>query len=81
MFSSLNDEISNALPFHNLVDYDIETHFESSKRRIQELMSDHRLVKFLKEKKLSSLFNQEGNKPCEYYDEDEFTSPYEFKWK
>ena len=62
----------NVLPFKNLSNYDIELLFENSKIRIQKLMSDHRLITFLKEQKLSNIFNSNDYTSCEYYDEEEF---------
>ena len=50
------ENLFDALPFKNLVNYDIELLFENSKTRIKKLMTDHRLVEYIKEQKLSNIF-------------------------
>ena len=69
---SAQENLLDALPFKNLVDYDLELLFEDSKTRIQKLMTDHRLTEYIKEQKLSKLFNSKDYTSCKYYDEDEF---------
>ena len=64
--------MADALPFKGLVSYDIEILFESSKKRIQRLMSDHRLTNFIKERRLSSILDSNLYTSCSYYDEEEF---------
>ena len=57
-FSSPSENnVHKLLPFYNLVDYDIELLFESTKQRIKKLMTDHRLSDFIKEKALSDILN------------------------
>ena len=58
------------LPFENASNYDIENEFRSAKFRITKLMNEHRLDKFLEKHYLSSLFEPNANKLCNYYDED-----------
>ena len=66
--SSLNENPSEALPFKNIVDYDMQLLFENSKTRIQKLMTDHRVTNFLKENKLTSILNANEYTSCNYFD-------------
>ena len=69
---STDTNLLDALPFNNLVNYDIELLFENSKTRIQKLMTDHRLTEYIKEQKLSNMLNSTDYTSCKYYDEEEF---------
>ena len=71
--ASTNNSALDTLPFHGVVDYDIEIEFESSKSRIEKLMSDHGLLDFIKSNQLSEMLNPDSTVSCEYYCEDEFT--------
>ena len=66
--------IANELPFRDLVDFDIEICHESSKTRIQKLMDDHRLTKFVNENTLSRLLQSEDSIRCSYHDEASFNT-------
>ena len=73
-----NNEVNDldCLPFRGLVNYDIELNFESSKKRIQKLMEDHRLKNFILENKLSQILNSEEQLTCNYHDEESFNKLY-----
>ena len=66
------ENLFDALPFRNLSNYDVELLFETSKKRIQNLMSDHRLLNYIKEQNLSEVFNSNEYTSCKYYDEEQF---------
>ena len=66
------DNILNGLPFHSIVDYDVETNFESSKRRIQRLMEDHRILNFIKQYNLNRDLEFDDLQQCSYHDEESF---------
>ena len=61
------------MPFSSLNDFNIELLFESSKKRIQKLMNDHRLIKFIKDQKLSRILQSENYTYCDYFDENKFS--------
>ena len=67
--SNRQEILLNNMPFWNLVDYNIELECESSKQRIIKLMDDNRLLKFLKEKKLSEILDPTEEISCCYCDE------------
>ena len=61
------------LPFHSLVDYDIDVEFCSSKKRIQKLMEDNGLSGFLKENNFTDSLHLEQDSSCAYHDEESFS--------
>ena len=71
---SRNDtrELFSHLPFVNTTNYDIGNEFSSAKFRITQLMTDHRLDKFLEGHYLSNLFDPNAKTLCNYYDEDSY---------
>ena len=69
-----NVSLDSILPFRDLVDYDVELNFESSKKRIQKLMDDHRLLSFIKENKLSQILDSDDSITCKYHDHETFNS-------
>ena len=63
--------VSEEMPFHNIVDYDIEIEFETSKMRIEKLMEDNGLKEFIKKHTLSNFISFESSSG-NYLDENSF---------
>ena len=72
MYNPNNQNFLDYMPFRNLNNYEVEILFESCKRRIQKLMNDHSLIKFIKDQKLSKILQSDNYTNCEYFDEDNF---------
>ena len=70
---NMNENFLDALPFKNLVSYEIELLFETSRDRIHKLMTDHRLIEHIKENNLTRLFDISNHTSCQYYDEEQYT--------
>ena len=62
------------LPFHNLVDYDINNEFVTCKKQILKLMEENGLMEFLKAQNFRSMLFPEDENECNYYDEDGFNT-------
>ena len=60
------------LPFQNLVDYDLNIEFETSKHRIEKLMSDNGLKDFIRTNSMLNILDIDNYISCDYYDEDKF---------
>ena len=73
MYNPNNQNYLDYMPFRNLNNYEVEILFESCKRRIQKLMNDHSLIKFIKEQKLSKILQSDNYTNCEYFDEENFS--------
>ena len=74
--SSSERTFSVEMPFHNVVDYDVEVDFESTKQRIQRMMDDNGLLNFIKQNHLNEVLNPDDAVSCEYYDEVDFNKLY-----
>ena len=71
MSYDLNNRILlDALPFKDIVNFEVQLLFESSKKHIMTLMSDHKLTNFIKDHKLSQILDSTKYTSCEYYDEE-----------
>ena len=73
MYNPNNQNYLDFMPFRNLNNYEVEILFESCKRRIQKLMNDHSLIKFIKEQKFSKILQSDNYTNCEYFDEENFS--------
>ena len=71
MASTGNNYLS-VMPFRDIVNYDIQEMFTSSKDRIQQLMNDRGLMEYIKRNNLSKIIDPERLSLCDYYDEQQF---------
>ena len=70
--SSNENEFITLMPFRDVVDFEIEEIFISNKRRIKQLMNDHKIFDHIKEHRLSKLLDLDTYSSCDYYDEAKF---------
>ena len=71
MCTTTNRFLLSQLPFHQMTDFEVEQNFQTTKRKVLQLMNDHRLTEFIKENILDDLFDPNDIKRCSYYNEDE----------
>ena len=69
---SVQNRLEGVFPFHNVVDFDVASEFVSAKARIQNLMDENGLRKYITENKLSEFVNLNDSPPCDYHDHNSF---------
>ena len=72
MYNPGGNLIDTEMPFPHETDYEIEQNFLSAKARIQNLMNENGLYKYLKESQFTELLETNNFAECKYFAEDEF---------